>query len=216
MANLSEVAKNKLKQMRSLLSDKAVDKVLSDAEAREQAAQAVGLEFKEKSEKSGEPQKLSHILAGLDDALEAGTVVDDTSDEPEDKTPAPVMDTQALVKELAAAINTATKETVAAQFKEFLAALETKESVKPDDPKVLEVQTKMKAAEDEQKKLKAQLDELLGSQPKSANGFKASESTTTLVSPEDLKLKSGPGPDPLNEFVSDFVMGLKPANGSQP
>lgn len=221
MANLSDnVVMNKLKQLRGILGEKAVEKVLSDAEARELAAQQVGLDFKEKSDKAGEPQKLSHILAGLDSALEAGTVVDDLPDEETEKTPIPAMDTKELAKEISAILNTATKETVektvAAQFKEFLAALETKEAAKPDDPKVVEVQTAIKEAEANQKKLKAQLDELLGVQPKNAAGFKASQAAETQLTPEQTAARTGPGPDPLNAFVSDFVMGNHPANGSQP
>lgn len=207
----------KLKQMRELLGEKAVETILADAEKREDAAQAVGLEFKEVD---GKPQKLSAILAGLDAGLESGSIVDDIEpDKTEEKTPAPApvpaINTKELSTEIAKAVATATSEAVATQFKEFLAKLD--ENEKKPDPKAEEIRTKMKENENAQKALKSQLDELLGSQPKNGAGFKASQDATTLLKPEDVAARTGPSPDPINTFVSDFVMGIKPAtNGSQP
>lgn len=217
MPNLNELAKAKLLEMQNLLGEKATKKVTEAAEKREAAAQAAGVDFKaKKTEKSDEKTvaktkdaeavkskpKLSEMLAQVEAALEAGDVEDDVT-EAEVGVDEPSEDE---AKEYEKATRTAIKEIVSevfdAKFESFLTKLALKE--KESDPKVAAVAAQVKATEDSLVKQKAQLDELLGVQPKNAP-YRATQDDKTVVK-DDQKI-AGPGPDPLAEFVNGFMMG---------
>ena len=221
MTALDSIAARKLVQMKALLGDEASKKILDAAAAKEEAAAAAGLEFKEtktttkddeaalETETEGEdmPLNLSELLAELEQGLESGAILDDvTTDE------SGVTDADA--KEADEAFRVALKEVVAEVFDEkfgkFLTAISLKEAAA--NPKVAEITAKMKETEAALVKQKEQLDELLGVQPK-AKPYRPSQEAATVVSEKDKQLDQ-PHADPVNSFISEFVLAPAPnSNG---
>lgn len=215
MTALDQIAANKLVQMKALLGDEASKKILEAAEAREQQATAAGLEFKEKKTTTKDdsatettedettedgPLTLSQLLQELEQGLESGDIVDDVTTDDNGETPADA-------KEADEAFKVALKEAVAEVFDEkfgkFLTALTMKEAAA--DPKVAALTTKLKEAEAAQTKIKEQLDELLGVQPK-AKPFRASQEAATVVAAKDAANLDQPHADPVNAFISEFLL----------
>lgn len=221
MTALDDIATKKLVQMKALLGDEASKKILEAAEAKEQAAQAAGLEFKEKKtttkdadeteteteDETTEPLTLSALLAELEQGLAEGAIVDDVT---QDENGA----TEADAKEADEAFKVALKEVVAQVFDEkfgkFLTAMSLKEAAA--DPKVAAAMAQIKKNEADNVKLKEQLDELLGVQPK-AKPYRASQEAATTVKENDPLAQAAPHQDPVNSFISDFVLAPQNGNG---
>lgn len=221
MADLTEKEIAKLKKMKAVLGEDASQKVLDNAAAREAAAQAAGVQMKEKApeksktrtkaapvveevetETEDEPTSLAALLEQLEAGLEDGTIVDDVSTE-EDQPEAEGAEGEG--EDLRTALKEVVAEVFDEKFAEFFKQMTLKE--KAADPQVAAIQAKLKEAETAQTSLKAQLDELLGVQPKS-KPHRASQADETVVKESDRP--AGPAPDPVSAFINDFVM---PANG---
>ena len=220
MTALDTIAKNKLVQMKALLGDEASKKILDAAEAKELAAQAAGLEFKETTVKDNEtetetetevedttPLTLSELLAELEQGLADGAIVDDVTQDDNGATEADAKDADEQFK---VALKEAVAEVFDEKFGKFLTALTLKEA--SADPKVAAMTAKMKETEAQLAKQKEQLDELLGVQPKH-KPFRASQDSTTTVKEGDPLAQTQPHADPVSQFVSDFVLAPSGANG---
>lgn len=225
MATLTDVVKNKIVEMQHILGDAAAQKALKVAEEREAAAEAAGIELKgddpvankdtkkkdeqevDETEGTDENLKLSDLLAELEAGLDSGAIVDDVSEED-------VTETAQELKEADAAFRTALKEVVEEvferKFKEFATTLAVKEA--SANPAVVKLQKEMADNEAKQATLKEQMDELLGVQPKKAP-FKASADQSTVVAEKDKANIDQPHADPVNSFISDFVLAPN-ANGN--
>lgn len=220
MASLTDNVKTKLLEMRTILGKEAADKVVSEAEKREQAALDAGIEVKgddpvankakvDETETETEELTLSELLAELEAGLESGQIVDDVSDgEPAEN--------EDELKEADAAFRHILKEVVTevfdAKFKEFLTNMALKEA--SADPKVAALKKQMDANEAAATKLKEQMDELLGVQPKNKPATRASQDETTKVKGNDPLAQDQPHADPVSAFISDFVMAPPHQNGT--
>lgn len=200
----------KITALKALLGDEAAKRVVEEAEIREKAAKAAGVEFKDANDK---PVPLSKLLAEIDEAIANGAVVDDVNTD-EDETEIEAEAPQA--KELGFTLDqfkSAVTEIVDAKLTAFKAELE-KAAPKTETDKAKEqeatklkeaedLKIKLKTMEDEAKVVKDKLAELLGEQPRNA-GFRASRSAETVKE----TVHSSPGPDPLNQFIDDVVFGV--------
>lgn len=200
---------SKIIALKALLGDEAAKKVVQEAELRETAAQAAGIEFKDANDK---PTKLSVLLAEIDAAIESGAVEDDVNTDEDTTTPKEA--TPFTLEQFKEAV-TGIVDTKLAAFKAELAkppavpdpkeveALKTKEA---DELKV-----KLKTMEDEAKVVKDKLAELMGEQPRNA-GFRASRAKETITEKETAP--AGFKADPLNSFIDEVLLRGTNGNGA--
>lgn len=182
--------KEKLEALKALLSgDEALVKsVLEQAEKAESKADEVGTEFKEQAP---EPEQPAEVEAKADEVTEAETPETPAEEEAEEMEPV-IGDmtrdefTGVLADALSKAIEPYTKE---------LNAMKAQAKRKDDEA------VSLKEALTEQAKtitaLKAQLDELSGSQPRAANrGYRASQAEETVVKETSTVKGKSPQVDP--------------------
>ena len=225
MTETTTPVQKKLLQMKALLGDKAAQDILDQAAEKEALAQKAGVEFKEKkvttkaeapAPEKAAPLSLADVLAQIEAGLEAGTITNDLeeSDEVVPETETDQKEQEAQVAAFKALIG----EVLDAKLSAFAAVLQrpaatTEKEVKPD-PRVAEIETKLKEAEEQAKQFKAALAELQGDQPKSA-AYRASQADSTVVKESNLNAPHN-GHDAVGSFITDFVMGGASKQAVQP
>lgn len=199
--NMSTLAE-KLQAFKALLQDdELANSILKQAETKEKEADAAGVAFKE----------------------DETTSVTDVTPDPVTMTPAPVQaetptapdpfialsqKIDALSENVAAlnsmygkskddtAAQEAERQTTLKAYGDKLTALETKQA------EIVQAQQEtVTALKEAQKEVKM----LMGDLPKGVGAFIASQSKETELPEDDERVKSGPGKDPENSFMSDFV-----------
>lgn len=202
---MAKTLDTKLTQMRAFFGDENAKKILDAAEAKEKQAEKAGVDFKEvKSKAKDEKINLSDLLAQIDAGLESGAIVNDVEESADEGAATEQPDEKALneqreaFKELIAEV---LDEKLPKYFKAADEAQATKE--KQPDPKQTELETKIKEAEAAMEKLRTELKELQGDQPKSA-GFRASQAEQTVTKESSPKTAPSNG---FASFIDEFVMG---------
>jgi hypothetical protein len=203
-------SQKKVLAMKALLGDEAAKKVLDAAEQREKAAQAAGVEFKEKDKPAAttkddkkQPVKLSAILSDLEAALEAGEIEDDLENQEEAVEDQPVNQSKEAEDDILA-LKELIAEVVDARLEAFVEKVATKDKKTAPDPRMDKLTASLKEAQANVEKLQKELAELNGSQPKSAP-YRASQAQDTVRNKEQARTE--PGPDPLAGFIDGFVIG---------
>lgn len=192
---------DKITAFKALLGDEAARKVVAEAESREKAAQAAGIQFKNADE---ETHKLSTLLEQIDAMLAEGKVVDDVN-ETEETTAAPVAKEAAFTMDAFKSAVAEIVDTKIAALKEELAKPVKTEKEVTDEAAV----AKQKEIDDlklKQKELDEKIAELTGEQPR-ASAYRASRAKDNVTEKENAA--TGPRPDPLDTFISEMVLGGK-------
>jgi len=217
MAQVLDVVGQKILAMKALLGDEAAKQVLAAAEERERLAQAAGVDFKDDTTPAVAPKTepgtqespvlLSELLAEIEDGYDQGLVEDDLG-LLQEAAAEPIVEPEA--KEFRTTLKQVIQETLTEMgFKAGAATAEPKDTG-PVSALVKEVQDKLAASQAEQVRLKAQLDELMGLQPRLAH-YRASQDPTTVTK----ETPPGPGPDPLNLFI-DSMFGQNGGGNASP